>query len=48
MARYLTHPSLKGMKIGQESNVKDRRPSFEQVKQQQQLKKLKKKRRKGR
>ncbi|HEM2826060.1 TPA: hypothetical protein ACU0L4_001148 [Streptococcus suis] len=43
--KHLKHPALNGLRIGRESNVKDRRPTFEQAKEQQRLKKLKKKRR---
>lgn len=46
--RRLKHPAVKGLRIGQENIMKDRRPTFEQVKEQQRIKKLKKKRRKGR
>lgn len=44
--KHLKHPALNGLRIGQESNIKDRQPTFEQVKEQQRLKKLRKKRRK--
>lgn len=43
--KHLKHPALNGLRIGRESNVKDRRPTFEHIKEQQRLKKLKKKRR---
>ncbi len=43
--KHLRHPALNGLRIGRESNVKDRRPTFEHIKEQQRLKKLKKKRR---
>ncbi len=45
MTRYLKHPALRNLKIGQESNIKDRRPTVEQIKEQKRLKKLKKRRR---
>ncbi|MGT2832979.1 hypothetical protein [Streptococcus halotolerans] len=48
VGKRLKHPALKGLKIGQESNIKRRTPTIEQIKEQQRLKKLKKKRRKGR
>lgn len=46
--KRLKHPALNGLRIGQENIVKDRRPSVEQNKEKQALKKLQKKRRKGR
>lgn len=48
VGKRLKHPALKGLRIGQENIVKDRRPTVEQNKRQQRIKKLKKKRRKGR
>lgn len=46
--KRLKHPTLKGLRIVQENIMKDRRPTLEQNKEKQRLKKLKKKRRKGR
>ncbi|HEM4699475.1 TPA: hypothetical protein U1096_002085 [Streptococcus suis] len=52
MSKFDFHPasSLGSYKLKNKVNThpKDRRPTFEQVKEQQRLKKLKKKRRKGR
>ncbi|HEK9955267.1 TPA: hypothetical protein TT574_001104 [Streptococcus equi subsp. zooepidemicus] len=44
--KRLKHPALKGLRIGQKNIIKDRQPTIEQIKEQQRLKKLKKKRRK--
>ena len=38
----LNHPAVKGVKIGRETVWKDRRPTVEQNKEKQRLKKLKK------
>lgn len=48
MARYSVHPAQGGGHYHDIKIAKDRQPTFEQVKEQQLLKKLKKKRRKGR
>lgn len=48
VGKRLRHPAFDGLKIGQEFNVKDRRPTVEQNKEKQRIKKLNKKRRKGR
>lgn len=46
MARYKVHPAQGGGKYHDEKFYKDRRPTLEQNKAKQQLKKLQKKRRK--
>ena len=46
MGRYNMHPAQGGGHYHNEKVYKDRRPSVEQNKEQQRLKKLKKKRRK--
>lgn len=46
MGRYSIHPAQGGGHYHNEKVYKDRRPSVEQNKEQQRLKKLKKKRRK--
>lgn len=48
MARYSVHPAQGGGKYHDEKFYKDRRQTLDQLKEQQRLKKLKKKRRKGR
>lgn len=48
MARYSIHPADSGGHYHDIKLYKDRRATFEQVKEQQRLKKLKKKQRKGR
>ena len=48
MSKYRAEPAFKGMKLAKEDNTKDRCPTFEQFKEKQRLKKMKKKRRKGR
>ena len=48
MARYSVHPAQGGGKYHDEKVYKDRRPTLDQLKEQQRLKKMKKKRRKGR
>lgn len=48
MARYNVHPAQGGGHYHNEKYYKQRTQTFEQIKQGQQAKKLKKKRRKGR
>lgn len=48
MARYNMHPAQESGHYHNEKFYKDRHQTFEQLKEQQRLKKLKKKRRKGR
>lgn len=47
MARYNMHPAQESGHYHNEKLYKDRRPTLDQIKEQQRLKKLKKKRRKG-
>ncbi|MGT2785344.1 hypothetical protein [Streptococcus merionis] len=44
MTRYLKHPALRNLKIGQESNIKDRRLTIEEVERRKAQKRLQKKR----
>lgn len=48
MARYNIHPAQGGGHYHDIKLYKDRRPTLDQLKEQRRLKKLKKKRRKGR
>ena len=48
MTNFDLHPAnSKGLRVGEMDVYKDRRPTIEQLKEQKQLKKLRKKRRKG-
>lgn len=48
MARYNMHPAQESGHYHNEKLYKDRRPTLDQIKEQQRIKKLKKKRKKGR
>ncbi len=45
--KRLKHPALKGLRIGQENIMKDRRPTLEQNKEKQRLKKAEEETQKG-
>ena len=47
MARCMTNPIYKGMRLAREDRTKNRMPSLELIEEQKRLKKLRKKRKKG-
>lgn len=47
MARCMTDPIYKGMRLAREDRTKNRMPSLELIEEQKRLKKLKKRRKRG-